>query len=152
MFLPIILSELAIESGDMGTEGIWTIVYLLGTGGGYALFGLVTLLSLLLGFLQTVIICHVSVTEEFSAAFRFGEWWRILRSNIGEFLLAFVFMMGLSIGISALYQALMMTIILCCILPVVLSAASAYLMLVMAPPFRQCLPHCAGEDGSLIFS
>jgi Protein of unknown function (DUF4013) len=135
MFFPIVLSELAAESGDMGSAGLWTMISLLTIGGGYIMFGLVILFSFVLGFIQSVIICHVSVTEQFSAAFRFREWWRILRSNIGEFLLACVFIMGLYIGIGTIYQVLMFTIVLCCILPIVLSAASGYLMLVMAPLF-----------------
>ena len=135
MFFPVVLSELAAESGDMGPEGLWMIISLLTMGGSYILFGLVILLSFLLGFIQSVIICHVAVTEQFAAAFRFREWWRILRSNLGEFLLAFIFIMGLSIGLGAIYQVLMLTIVLCCILPFVLSAASGYLMLVMPPLF-----------------
>ena len=136
MFFPIVLSELAVESGDMGgSEGLLTMISLLTMGGSYIMFGLVILLSGVLGFFQSVIICHVAVTEQFAAAFRFREWWRILRSNLGEFLLAFVFIMGLSIGISILYQVLIFTIVLCCIIPFVLSAASGYLMLVMAPLF-----------------
>ena len=137
MFIPIILSELAAESGDMGPEGLWVMITLLTTGGGYILFGLVMLLSILLGFIQSVIICHVSVTEQFSAAFRFGEWWRILRANIGEFLLVAVFALGLYMGIGTLSQILMMTIVLCCLMPIVMTFASVYLMFVMAPLFGQ---------------
>jgi len=137
MFFPIILGEMAAESGDMGSEGLWTVITLLATGGGYIMFGLVMLFSLVLGFLQSAIICHVSVTEQFSAAFRFGEWWRILRANIGEFLLIAVFALGLYMGIGTLSQILMMTIVLCCLMPIVMTFASVYLMFVMAPLFGQ---------------
>ena len=136
MFFPIVLSELAAESGDMGgSEGLLTMVSLLTMGGSYIMFGLVILLSVVLGFIQSVVICHVAVTGQFAAAFRFREWWRILRSNLGEFLLACVFTMGLYIGIVTIYQVLVFTIVLCCIVPFVLSAASGYLMLVVAPLF-----------------
>ncbi|MCD4672344.1 MAG: DUF4013 domain-containing protein [Anaerolineaceae bacterium] len=137
MFFPAMLSGLAAESGDMGSESLWLVVTLLSAGGGYIMFGLVVFLSLLLGFTQSVVMCHVAVTGQFSAAFRFGEWWRILRSNFGEFLLAYVFILGLSVGVSVVYQILMMTIVLCCILPIVLSAASIYLMLFTMPLLGQ---------------
>ena len=141
MFFPIVLSELAAESGDMGSEGLLTIISLLTMGGSYVMFGLVILLSGVLGFIQSVIICHVAVTEQFAAAFRFREWWRILRSNLGEFLLAYIFFTGLTIGVSLLYQVLIFTIVLCCIVPFVLSAASGYLMLVLAPLFGGVYRH-----------
>ncbi len=89
-FLLDLLPKVVIQGGRFVG-----LISMLGMGGGYFMFGLVMLLSIVLGFFQSVIIGHVSVTEQFSAAFRFGEWWRILRSNIGEFLLAFVFIMGI---------------------------------------------------------
>jgi uncharacterized protein DUF4013 len=137
MFLPIILTELAAESGDTGGEGLLVLISMLGMGGGYFMFGLVMLLSIVLGFFQSVIIGHVSFTEQFSAAFRFGEWWRILRSNTGEFLLAFVFVMGISMLFSFVYQFFVLTIVLMCLLPFLLAAASAYMTTIIAPLYGQ---------------
>jgi hypothetical protein len=136
-FFPALFAGLAAESGDMGPEGVWVILTLLSTGLGLILFGLAMLLAVLVGVLQPVIMCHVAVTNQFSAAFRIGEWWRIFRSNLGEFLLAYVFIVGLSIGVGLIYQFAAMTVVLCCILPILLSAASVYLLLVMAPMFAQ---------------
>lgn len=137
MFLPIILTELAAESGDTGGEGLLVLISMLGMGGGYFMFGLVMLLSIVLGFFQSVIIGHVSVTEQFSAAFRFHEWWRILRSNFSEFLLAFVFVMGISMLFSFIYQFFALTIVLICLLPFLLAAASAYMTTIIAPLYGQ---------------
>lgn len=134
-FFPAIFAGLAAESGDMGSESLWVILTLLSTGAGLLLFGLAMLLGLALGVLQPVIMCHVAVEDQFAAAFRFGEWWRIFRSNLGEFLLAYVFILGLSMGVGILYQFAAMTVILCCILPFLMSAALTYLLLVMAPMF-----------------
>jgi len=137
MFLPLILTEIAAESGDAGAEGLGVIITMLGMGGGYFMFGLVTLLSVVMWFFQTVIIGHVAVTEQFSAAFRFREWWRILRANTGEFLLAFVFVFGLTMLFSYVYYFFAMTIVLICLLPFLLSAVSAYMMTVIAPLYGQ---------------
>lgn len=136
-FFPAIFAGLVAESGGPSQEGLWVLLNLLSTGVGFLLFGLAMLLATLLGVLLPVVMCHVASTGEFSAAFRFGEWWRIFRSNLGEFLLAYVFALGLSLGLSTIYQFAAMTIILCCVLPFFVSAISVYLLLVMAPMFGQ---------------
>ncbi len=137
MFFPMLLTGLAAESGDTGGEGLFAIIFMLSMGGSYFIFGLIMLLSILLGFFQSVIISHISVTEQFSAAFRFREWWRILRSNTGEFLLAFVFVLGISTLFYIVYMFFSLTIVLICLLPFLLAAASAYMMTVIAPLFGQ---------------
>ncbi len=78
--------------------------------------------------LSTLVIC---------SGFRFFVWWRVFRSNREEFLMAYALIVGLSVGLGFLFQAAMLTVVLCCILPFLLPIASVYLLLVMAPLFAQ---------------
>ena len=136
-FFPVVFAGLAAESGDLGPQSFLVLLSILSTGMGFVLFGVAMLVGLFLGILQPVIMTHVVATGEFAAAFRFYEWWRIFRSNREEFLLAYALIVGLSVGLGFLYQAAMLTVVLCCILPFLLPIASVYLLLVMAPLFAQ---------------
>jgi len=127
MLSPLILIFMDFESGNIGPNGPWTLIMLPTTIGGYFMFGL----SLVIIFLQSISICHVSIKEQFSAAFHFGEWWRILRTNIGEFLLVFVVMFGLIIGTNMLSSFLFF------LLPIVMPLGRACSIFILAPLFGQ---------------
>lgn len=137
MFFASFSSAMLAENSTAGHETLNAMMSLLTLGGSYLIFGLVIFLSVIAGFLQSVILPHVAVTGQFTAAFRFGEWWRLLRSNFGEFLLAYVFVLALGIGIGFLYQMLMLTIVLCCVVPFVASVSSVYVLLVSASLYGQ---------------
>lgn len=80
---------------------------------------------------------HVAATREFSAGFRFGEWWPIFRKNIAGFLVAFLVTYGVSLIASIAIQILILTILLICLLPLLLPAWSFYLLLVQQVLFAQ---------------
>lgn len=127
IFSPFILMFMDSESGFMVPVGTFMLIGLFTTLGEYYMFGL----SLVVIFLQSISICHVSVKGQFSAAFRFGEWWRILRANIGEFLLVFVVMFGLVIGTNMLSSFLFF------LLPIVMPLGRACSIFILAPLLGQ---------------
>lgn len=69
--------------------------------------------------------------DEFSAAFRFKEWWSILRANLGGFIAAFGIYYVASMVLALAIQILAATIILSCLLIVLLPAMTIYLTLIM---------------------
>jgi len=80
---------------------------------------------------------HVAATGQFSAGFRFGEWWPIFRKNIGGFLVAFLVIYGISMVVSIAFQIIFMTVILACLMPFILPAFSFYMFLVQHILFAQ---------------
>ena len=69
---------------------------------------------------------HAIARKEFAAAFRVREWWPILRANLGGFILNFALIVGLTMALSVLYQVLYVTVVLCCLIPVVMSVTTFY--------------------------
>jgi hypothetical protein len=97
---------------------------------GFAIFGVTFLLVLAMAAFLPVVIGHVIATGEFAAAFRVREWWQVFRANVGGFLLALAIMVGLSMAVSILLQALYFTVCLCCLIPILLGPISFYLTVV----------------------
>jgi hypothetical protein len=68
---------------------------------------------------------------EFTAGFRFREWWPIFRVNIGGFIAAFAVYYIASMTLGFVFQILMATIILICLLPIFIPALTMYSTLIM---------------------
>jgi hypothetical protein len=109
----------------------------LGTLGGMAVFGIAMLLVFVASALLPPAIAHVVAKNEFTAAFRFSEWWRIFRANLGGFLIAYGLVMGLYIILGFALQIVSMTIVLCCVLPILSAAVGVYVMLIANVLFAQ---------------
>ena len=89
-----------------------------------------SLVGFVFGMFGVVAKGHMVATGEFAAAFRFREWWPILRNNLGGFLLAYLVLMALSWVITFAVQLLMATLILCIVVPFLMAAVCFYLGLV----------------------
>ena len=74
---------------------------------------------------------HTVANNEFSAGFRFKEWWAIFRANTGGFLAAFGIYYLASMALAILIQILMVTVILACLLPIILPGTTIYIMIIM---------------------
>jgi len=94
-------------------------------------FCLLMLLSLPLGLITPTAEMHMVTKGEFAAGFRFKEWWKILRANLGGFLIAFVIFYVVSMALGLVMQVLMMTIILTCLLPFFVPVLTMYSTLVL---------------------
>ena len=109
---------------------------------GFGLMGVGILFAILIGIVVPAGMGHLVAKDQFSAAFQVNEWWPIFRANFTGFLLAFVIIMGISMIGSFIFQILYFTIILCCLIPLVLSAFSMYLSLVSMTLYAQA--YCEG--------
>lgn len=74
---------------------------------------------------------HVIDQDEFSALFRFREWWKIFRANLGGFIAAFGIYYLVSFILAFVIQIIFATIILSCLLIVLMPALTIYITLIM---------------------
>lgn len=110
------------------------------------LFGMgVLFLSLFVGIFLAIIealflpasLMHVVHTGKFSAAFKVGQWWPILKKNILGFIVAIIFLFGFYYFLMMVFSALYMSIILCFILPLAMAPLSFLMGLWTIPLFAQ---------------
>jgi hypothetical protein len=88
-------------------------------------------LSLPLAIIIPAAEMHAVDKNEFTAGFRFREWWAIFRANLGGFIVAFVIYYIASIALTLVVQIMIATIILSCLLPLFLPALTMYLVMIM---------------------
>jgi hypothetical protein len=127
-FLPLTMTETFPENE------IFFFISFLG-GMGLMLFG--ALVGLVMQFFSLVGIGHMIAHGETGAAFRIREWWPIFRNNLGGYALSYLLLIGASWIIGIVSQFLMMTLILCVLLPVLYPAVYAYLGLLGSAVFGQ---------------
>ncbi len=88
-------------------------------------------------FFMPVIMPHVAATNAFSAAFNFRGWWKVLRANLGGFLIAILITFSIYIAIVFTFQILYLTLILCIFIPFLFALAIPYLSLIASVLFAQ---------------
>ena len=115
-----------LETG--GDEAILRFMWLAlaGSLGGVALLGAAGLVALVTGVVLPPATMHVIATGEFAAGFRYREWWPILRANFTGFVWAYLLVVGVSFALSFILQILYVTVILCCLIPILLMGVSVY--------------------------
>jgi hypothetical protein len=94
-------------------------------------------ISLALGIILPAAESHVIQHSDFTAGFRFREWWAIFRANLGGFLVAYLLAMVTAFVLTFIVQIAMITIVLICLLPLILPAISLYITLVMYAAYAQ---------------
>ncbi|HSM24746.1 MAG TPA: DUF4013 domain-containing protein [Anaerolineaceae bacterium] len=87
-------------------------------------------------FLPTSLM-HVVHTGKFSAAFKIGQWWPILKKNFLGFIVAIIFMFGFYYFLMMAFSALYMSIIFCFLLPLAMAPLSFLMGLWSIPLFAQ---------------
>jgi hypothetical protein len=87
---------------------------------------------------------HTVDQESFAAGFRFSEWWKILRANLGGFIAAFVIFYFLTMALTLVMQLAMATLILICLMPIFMPFITVYSSLVMYTAFAQA--YKTGKD------
>jgi hypothetical protein len=106
-------------------------------------FGLAILLGTALWLVLPAVLGHVVATDSFAAAFHFRDWWRIVRANIGGFVVTMVLLGGTYMLTLTAAQVLYMTVILCILLPFVFGIISAYLTLIASALFAHAYVEAA---------
>jgi hypothetical protein len=146
-FLPFLTTEM-MAAGE-GVEGAIIIIgYLIGLG----LMGIGFLVAIAGGIFIPVAVCRVVERGQIRAAFELREIWQVLKANWSGFLLAYLVVIGGSMTAYYGSQMLILTVVLCCLYPLVLSLIGAYLSIVssalFANAYRDGLAARAESEGS----
>jgi hypothetical protein len=125
MMIPAMAAGLLQEAGDQ-----YSFLFFFSTMIGPLLMMFVSFLAIVLNFFIVVASSHMVARDSFAAAFRIGDWWPVLRANLGGFLISSLLTMALGYALSLVYQLLVATLVLCVLAPVVLLLASFYQSLI----------------------
>ena len=137
LFLILSIGLTASEGSGNDPSALAAIGPLAGMFGFFCIFGVIMIFALAVGLVSPAIMGHVIATDEFSAAFRFNEWWSIFRANLGGFFIAYVIVLALYSALSFALSLMYLTVILCCLLPVIIGPATYYMLLISAVVFGQ---------------
>ena len=118
--------SLSTEESSSSFAPIGAILLFLGIG----FFILFALLSIPYGVILAAALPHAVANNSFSAGLNIREWFPIFRKGLGNFILAYVFIMIISFVFVFVIQFAMITIILMCIVPFLMIPYSAYLTLI----------------------
>jgi len=122
--IPFVIETWA-ERGP-STEPFWVALPFL-EWGGFALAMLAAaLLAAAAGFVLPAAITHAIAREDLGAAFRPSEWWPIFRARVWSYVLIAVAMAACSLAVRLLAQAVSVTLILCCLVPLIVSPLRMY--------------------------
>lgn len=105
---------------------------MIGFFAGFILFIAGFILTIPLMILLPPALAHVVAKDSFGAAFRIREWWAILRANLGGFFTAFIIVGGVYVILILLVYLFYYTVILCFLMPLAMSVATAYLSIISA--------------------
>ncbi len=124
IFLPLFLPLLSIYFSDnpiSSLDLILTYPLLF-----FAVFPVFMVVSILIGIVLPAAKLHVVTELRASALFRYEIWWKIFRTNISGFLIAYLLTFVFSYVFTLAFQFLLITIIFICIFPFVLLPFSYY--------------------------
>jgi len=125
---------LSTSSGNE-SDAAFVLPFLLGMVSLFLGLGLGSLLFVLASIPLPVALAHFAAEDRFAAAFRFRQWWRVLRANPLGFLIGWVVVVGLMGVVYFLSLTAYFTLVLICLLPFLLLPASFYVILVGASLF-----------------
>lgn len=134
LFISMIGMSIFMSSMDSSSLDIFFPIFML------VLFGTVCIMipiSLPLAVIIPAAEMHVVEKDEFAAAFRFREWWPILRANIGGFIAAFAIFYLSTMAMTFAIQIIGATVILACLMPFLLPAITMYSALIMYTTIAQ---------------
>jgi|CXWL01.1.fsa_nt_gi hypothetical protein len=114
-----------MDSGSADSLIMLMSILMLGT------FCILIPISLPLAVLIPAAEMHMIDNNDFAAGFRFKEWWKIFRANLGGFIAAFGIYYIVSMALVIVMQILAATLIFACLMFVLIPAMTIYLTLVM---------------------
>lgn len=121
----------SIGLAERSRSEAWILMAILGSFGVFMCSMICgTLFAICSGLLLPAAITHTVVKRSFAAFFHIGEWWRILRANMGGYVIFFILLGGVLFVWQLFYSLLAMTLLL---LPV------AFLIPILTAPYFSAL-------------
>jgi hypothetical protein len=128
-FTPAFLANIGAILSFSSTEAI-EMLSVVAVIVGILLMGLGMILGVVGGMARSVAIGHLIAKDKLSAAFEFGELWKVFRANWSGYVLAYLVQVGCGIIMSIGIQIFYFTMILCCLVPFISLAGSMYISLI----------------------
>ncbi len=94
-------------------------------------------LQILVMIVMPVSLANLVAKDRFAGGFEFGNMWRVFKANFTGYVLAYIISLGLIYLLTFVTGLLYMTLVLCCLLPLVLIVAAPYLAVVISALFAQ---------------
>jgi len=135
-FAPSFMTVFA-PTGDESQVGVWVAGFFGAMALSWVAMGLAMLLMLVALLFLPPAMAHMVARGQFGAAFRIREWWRIVRANRAGFALAYVIVMGLAGVAYFATTVLYVTLVLCCLIPFVLTPIYVYLLMIAGAVFGE---------------
>lgn len=133
-FFSFFAFTLSAEAGEPES-----LVGLLTLFGSMAILFISMAVSLLLSLLGLIplpaALAHCAAKQSLAAAFRFGEWWRLLQVNKWGYFTAWVLVVGLGVILSLPLTLAYYTLVLACLFPFLAALLNFYLGLIQAVLF-----------------
>jgi len=132
MLIPIFIK---VGSYSNPSPDIFNLTMLLSDFGGMVLFmaGLILLLVAMI-FLSPAL-GNMIATGDFGAAFRIKEWWPVFKANFAGYLVAIILLIGLWGVCAYVMELIAFTVILCLLLPFIISFIGFALTMIMMTLF-----------------
>ncbi|MCE5260041.1 MAG: DUF4013 domain-containing protein [Chloroflexi bacterium] len=122
MFIPAVNSHFDSGASSFAPVGVILLMwFFMGIGMLWCLAA-----SFFLGPAQV----HMVAKSRFSAGFEFSDWWKVMRANLGGFVLAFVLAIGLQQLASGIISISVLTVCLIFLVPFIAIAVSLYELIV----------------------
>jgi hypothetical protein len=135
-FISFFAATFSASAGDPSNPG--PILAMFGSMG---IMFLSLALGMLLMFLGVIplpmALAHCAAKGSLGAAFRIGEWWRLLRLNAWDYFIAWVVIAGLGMILATALMLVYYTLVLICLVPFLSALIGFYLLLVHGSLFGQ---------------
>lgn len=107
--------------------------------GGMGLFfvcvGVMAMISIPLQMLSMVAITRATALDRLSAAFEFGEVWQMVKSKLGNYLIAFVILYAVLMALSMALSLTVYTVVLCLVYPILYGLMLTYVSVIAGALF-----------------
>ncbi len=137
------------ESGGQNLRDIGSLIAVLGSMTGIGLFLLVIPILFVVALVLPVPSMHVAVTGQVGAMFRFREWWRILRADIGAWAVGYLVVIAIGMLVNVVTSIATVTIVLCLVIPVIMVVYMAYSLLITEVVFAMAYRSSTEKLGQL---
>ncbi len=127
----------SIAMSQMGQNGLYMLTLFGGMMVFFCSMAVGMFLSVGLGIISAPALAHMVMEQKFAALFHITNWWRVLRANLGGFMIAYFILVGLYISYSFVSYFISLTVVLCGLLPVLWAVSAPYLSVICGVVFGQ---------------
>lgn len=138
---------LPLAAIDPESEGLIFTALILSQLGSLVLIGISILFGIVATFMGYIALTRMVAHDRFGAAFEFGEVWSLTKKGFKYFIIALAVFIGVSFAAGIVFNILIFTVILLCVLPFITAAWSYYGQVLVGALFGQAYRAAQAEMG-----